>query len=137
MPEAPVNISISNLSMLTLRRVHRRARRLALMTGLPLPVVITWWLEKLPESVSASDRVGMMAIEIELATLKRSREFEESLPDEYDKTLDAEPFDIDQWVEERTRQCFEALQLSPEQLDLAHQHAGVADTDEHADEQPV
>lgn len=80
MPDASINISISNLSMLTLRRVHRRAKRLSIMTGLPLPVVITWWLDQLPESVSASRHVEMMTIQLELATLKRSHNYQKSLP---------------------------------------------------------
>ncbi len=134
MPDAQVNISISNLSMLTLRRVHRRARRLAIMTGLPLPLIITWWLDKMPESVSASQRVEMLTIEVEMSTLKRSRQFEDCPPDEYDQKLDARPFNIDRWVEEKTRQCLESLQLSPQQIALAHQYAADADEDDESDD---
>jgi hypothetical protein len=71
MPDAVTNPSVSNLSLLTLRRVHRKARRLSILSDLPLPVVITWWLEKLPESVSASEQVEMAMTELELKSFKR------------------------------------------------------------------
>lgn len=85
MPDAPVDISVNDLDMLALRRVHRRAGRLAIMTGLPLPVVITWWLNKLPESVTASQQVEVPAIELKTGMLKRSRQVEEESLDEVDQ----------------------------------------------------
>lgn len=85
MPDAPVNAGLSNLSMLTLRRVHRQARYLAIISGVPIPVVITWRLGKLPESVSASDQVAMMTTQVEMTALKKGQGFKGGLKDDIDE----------------------------------------------------
>lgn len=67
MPRGQVGIGASNLSLIIPRRVHRKVRLTALRCGAPsLPAFVAWWLDQIPESVSASETVAMHVYEFEL-----------------------------------------------------------------------
>lgn len=74
MPRGQVSPSVSNLSVLVPRDVHRRVRLALLRSGgQSMGAVVAWWLNKIPESVSPSEMVEVMAHEMKIAALMKNR----------------------------------------------------------------
>lgn len=132
MPNSQSNIGISNLSMHTLRTVHRRAKVLAIRTNLSLPVVVTWWLSKMPASVSASQHVEMLVTQVEMAAsqeqepCQRGEAHDIGPPEE-----EQNPDDVQHWIRNEIRRTCESVQLSEGGLDLCGEAARAMDR--HAD----
>jgi len=71
MPRGRTNIGISNLSLTIPRRVHRAAKARFQGSGATsFASYISWWLTKIPESLTASEAVEVLCVEIELKTFK-------------------------------------------------------------------
>jgi hypothetical protein len=132
-PNGNTNAGISNLSTHVLRQAHRQAKLLTIRTGLPLPVVISWWLAKLPESVSASEYVEMLVTNVQMTALRGSDPERETATDEPEEPLEEnQPSEVQELIEEEIRQTCESMQLSERELDLAAEAA--ANVDRPADE---
>jgi hypothetical protein len=72
MPRHKTNPSLSNVSVVIPRRIHRMARVKALRSGAPsFPAWLAMVLEAAPESASGSAMVHMMCIELELKGLSQ------------------------------------------------------------------
>lgn len=70
MPRGRVSPSVSNLSVLIPKDVHRRVRLSAIQSnGQSMGAVIAWWLDKIPESVSPSELVEIYVYELRISTL--------------------------------------------------------------------
>jgi len=74
MPRGRTHYAASNLSLTIPRRVHRMARTRFLATGASsFASYIAWALTSLPESLTPSQQVEIMAIELELKAFQQER----------------------------------------------------------------